>query len=49
MTWTLTPGIYNLRFSQREDGAAIDAWVLQLNSLPAPTGLGRSFPPNQGA
>jgi hypothetical protein len=33
-------GVYTLRFSQREDGAAVDAWVFQLNSLPAPTGAG---------
>lgn len=41
MTWNITtPGIYTVRFSQREDGAAVDAWVLQLNSLAAPTGTG---------
>jgi len=41
MTWAVTsPGIYTLRFSQREDGAAVDAWVFQLSSLPAPTGDG---------
>lgn len=33
-------GVYTLRFSQREDGAALDAWVFQLASLPAPTGDG---------
>jgi len=30
-------GVYTLRFTQREDGAAVDAWVFQLASLPAPT------------
>lgn len=35
-----TQGVYTLRFSQREDGAAIDAWVLQLSSLPAPVNDG---------
>lgn len=33
-------GIYTLRLSQREDGAAVDAFVFQLNFLPAPTGDG---------
>ena len=33
-------GLYTLRFSQREDGAAVDAFVFQLNFLPAPTGDG---------
>jgi hypothetical protein len=33
-------GVYTLRFSQREDGSAVDAWVLQPQALAAPTGLG---------
>lgn len=33
-------GVYSLRISQREDGAAIDSWVFQLKTLPAPTGDG---------
>jgi hypothetical protein len=33
-------GIYTLRLSVREDGAAVDAFVLQLASLPPPTGNG---------
>lgn len=41
MTWDiLNAGIYTLRFTQREDGSAVDAWVLQLESLAAPTGNG---------
>ncbi len=40
-TWNITaPGDYTLRFSMREDGAMLDAFVLQLQSLPAPTGQG---------
>ncbi|MDA3923281.1 MAG: hypothetical protein PF904_01105 [Kiritimatiellae bacterium] len=35
-----TQGVYTLRFTQREDGAALDAWVFQLNTLSAPTGDG---------
>ena len=46
MLWTITtPGIYTLRFSEREDGAAIDSFVFQLNNLAAPTGNG---PPTSG-
>lgn len=33
-------GVYTLRFTMREDGSAVDAWVFQLNSLPAPAGDG---------
>ncbi|MEX2213048.1 MAG: PEP-CTERM sorting domain-containing protein [Phycisphaeraceae bacterium] len=41
MLWAITsPGVYTLRFSTREDASAIDAFVLQLNSLAAPTGVG---------
>ena len=32
-----TPGLYTIRLSQREDGAAVDAIILQLASLTAPT------------
>ena len=39
--WTISqPGIYTIRVSWREDGISLDALVLQLNSLPAPTGSG---------
>lgn len=39
--WTITrEGVYTLRISEREDGAAVDAWVFQLATLPAPTGYG---------
>ena len=39
--WTiLEPGDYTIRFDMREDGPAIDAFVFQLSSLPAPTGDG---------
>ena len=31
-----TPGLYSIRMSQREDGSAIDAVILQLASLPTP-------------
>ncbi|MHC4617621.1 MAG: protein kinase domain-containing protein [Planctomycetota bacterium] len=34
------PGEYTIRFASREDGAAIDAFVLQLSDLPAPAGYG---------
>jgi len=41
MTWSIgTPGLYTLRFTQREDGGAVDAWVLQLSNLAAPSGTG---------
>jgi glucose/arabinose dehydrogenase/mono/diheme cytochrome c family protein len=37
MTWNIaTPGVYTLRIVAREDGVALDAWLLQLNSLPDP-------------
>jgi glucose/arabinose dehydrogenase len=43
MTWSIaTAGVYTLRVAAREDGVALDAWVLQLDSLPAPSG--ESFP-----
>jgi hypothetical protein len=31
------PGVYTVRISQREDGSAVDAILLQLSSLPEPT------------
>ena len=41
LTWNIaSPGDYTLRFTQREDGSAVDAWVFQLASLPAPTDFG---------
>ncbi len=41
MLWTInTPGFYTLRFSQREDGANVDAFAFQLSTLPAPAGVG---------
>ena len=40
MTWNLAAGTYTVRFSQREDGAAVDAFTLQDNSLAAPSGNG---------
>lgn len=37
MTFNITrPGIYTLRIQQREDGVCVDAFVLQLSSLPTP-------------
>lgn len=38
-------GLYTLRLSQREDGAAVDAFVFQRNNLPAPTGDGPAMSP----
>ena len=35
-----TPGLYTIRLSQREDGAAVDGVILQLASLPPPTNPG---------
>lgn len=40
MTWQLEPGSYHLRLYQREDGAAVDALMLQLLAEPDPTGQG---------
>jgi glucose/arabinose dehydrogenase len=41
MIWTIaTSGVYTLKIAVREDGAALDTWILQLNSLPDPTGMG---------
>ncbi|MDF1754814.1 MAG: autotransporter-associated beta strand repeat-containing protein [Verrucomicrobiales bacterium] len=33
-------GVFTLRFSEREDGAAVDAFVFQLSSFAAPTDIG---------
>ena len=39
MEWTITtPGQYTLRVVAREDGVALDTWVLRRNDLPAPSG-----------
>jgi eukaryotic-like serine/threonine-protein kinase len=39
--WNITkPGDYTLMFNRREDGSAVDAFVLQLSSLPPPQGDG---------
>jgi len=39
--WVITTqGVYTLRFTQREDGSAVDAFVFQKSDLPAPTGYG---------
>ena len=41
LLWTFDkPGIYTIRVSQREDGATLDAIILQLSSLSAPSGGG---------
>lgn len=41
MTWNFaTPGIYTIRVSMREDGSTVDALILQLSSLSAPTNPG---------
>jgi hypothetical protein len=34
------PGVYTVRIWQREDGAAVDSFILQKNTLAAPTGFG---------
>jgi len=37
MVWEISsPGTYTLRVAIREDGSALDAWALQLDSLPPP-------------
>jgi hypothetical protein len=38
--WTLAAGDHTVQVLRREDGSAIDALVLQLSSLAAPTGMG---------
>lgn len=39
--WNLTAGqTYTMRVTAREDGVAVDAWMLQLDGMAAPTGLG---------
>lgn len=41
LTWSFpTPGIYTVRVSLREDGSTVDALILQLSSLSAPTNPG---------
>jgi len=43
MTWSITtPGTYTLRVVAREDGVALDAWRLQLTSLPDPNPVATS-------
>jgi autotransporter-associated beta strand protein len=50
MQFTITtPGTYTVRFSQREDGAAVDAFAFQLASIAAPTGFGPAETGPQGA
>ncbi len=45
MLWVIdTPGEYTLRLTQREDGAAMDAFVFQLSTFPSPTGNGPPVP-----
>src|SRR5206468_2440183 len=48
--WTIaTPGTYTVRLSQREDGSSIDAFVLQLASLPEPDNPGPDESPIVGS
>jgi len=48
--WTIsTPGTYTIRISQREDGSALDAFVLQLASLPEPDDPGPDESPIVGS
>lgn len=43
MVWTFpTPGLYTLRVVAREDGVALDSWILQQDTLPDP---GSNAPP----
>src|SRR5436305_6738231 len=44
-----TPGTYTIRISQREDGSALDAFVLQLASLPEPDDPGPDESPIVGS
>jgi tetratricopeptide (TPR) repeat protein len=47
--WPITtPGDYTIRFARRDDGAAIDAFALQLSYLPVPTGDGPEESPVTG-
>lgn len=48
--WTVpAAGTYTIRISQREDGAALDALILQLDTLPAPQDPGPPESPLVGA
>lgn len=47
--WNLTPGEYTLRFNPREDGVALDAFVLQNSSLGIPGTPAVTFASNAGA
>jgi hypothetical protein len=48
-SWNITKaGVYTVRVQQREDGCGIDAFVLQLTSLPAPTDPGPPESPISG-
>jgi hypothetical protein len=39
--WTISePGVYTIRLSQREDGSAVDAFILQRSNLAEPTDPG---------
>ena len=40
MTWSLGVGEWTLRLRMREDGSAVDTWILQLKDMAAPTGVG---------
>ena len=47
--WTIsTAGTYTIRISQREDGSALDALILQLASLPEPDDPGPDESPVAG-
>ncbi len=46
MVWDIpSAGLYTLRFTVREDGSSIDAWVFQLTTLDAPSGTGPAESP----
>jgi len=48
MVWTIpSAGFYTLRFTQREDGAAVDSWILLRTSFPTDTTYLNQLPSSQ--
>jgi len=43
--YTLTPGAYTIRITQREDGSVVDTLIFQLSSMADPAPLGDPGPP----
>jgi hypothetical protein len=49
-TWPIAkPGLYTIQLRHREDGCAVDTLILQLASLPAPSGAAPGFGPLESA